>query len=80
MQLPRLSLPALVAPTLTPTAAATRDMRQLRRAMVEFYRGLGLLSSFAALNGTAVVKILKKHDKCSGARARAVQRHAAACG
>lgn len=40
--------------------------RLLRLAFVEFYRGLGLLSSFRSLNMTAFAKILKKYDKTTG--------------
>ena len=47
-------------------AVAKQDARQLRKAMTEFYRGLGLLTHFIRLNSTALVKILKKHDKLTG--------------
>ena len=77
LHLPHLHLPSLphALPTLPgmhlpgPSAAAValRDAKQLRRAMVEFYRGLGLLSGYATMNATAITKILKKHDKCTGA-------------
>ena len=73
LHLPHLHLPALphVLPAMHlpgPSAAAValRDAKQLRRAMVEFYRGLGLLSGYATMNATAITKILKKHDKCTG--------------
>ena len=39
--LPALHMPTLPHVALTPAAAALRDARQLRRAMVEFYRGIG---------------------------------------
>ena len=77
LHLPHLHLPSLPLPATLPhlhlpgpsaAAVVLRDAKQLRRAMIEFYRGLGLLSGYAAMNATAITKILKKHDKCTGAR------------
>jgi hypothetical protein len=77
LHLPHLHLPSLPLPALptmhlpgpSAAAAALHDAKQLRRAMVEFYRGLGLLTGYAGMNATAITKILKKHDKCTGAAA-----------
>lgn len=42
----------------------------LRRRFEEHYREITETINFALLNGTALDKILKKHDKCSGFRKR----------
>lgn len=40
--------------------------KQLKRAILSFYRSLELLSSFRTLNRTAFRKMLKKYDKATG--------------
>ena len=83
LSLPRFPLPHVALPHLPllggPDDHARRqahsDALQLRRGLAELYRGTGLLSSFGALNRTACVKILKKHDKCAGMDASDVYLH-----
>jgi hypothetical protein len=40
--------------------------RQLKHAMMELYRELGMLLNYAIINRLGFVKILKKHDKQCG--------------
>eukprot|EP00850_Spirogloea_muscicola_P013246 SM000089S23802 [mRNA] locus=s89:54439:59931:- [translate_table: standard] len=48
-------------------AISRKEVKQadsmLRKALIEFYRGLRLLSNYSSLNTAAFGKILKKHDK-----------------
>ena len=61
--MPHMHLPHV---QLADGSVAKRDGRQLRRALIECYRGVLLLSSYVRLNQTALHKILKKHDKLTG--------------
>eukprot|EP00698_Gefionella_okellyi_P013236 TRINITY_DN3614_c0_g1_i2.p1 TRINITY_DN3614_c0_g1~~TRINITY_DN3614_c0_g1_i2.p1 ORF type:complete len:717 (+),score=122.65 TRINITY_DN3614_c0_g1_i2:57-2207(+) len=51
--------------TFTVKAGLSRRtaLRQLRQAFTEFYRELGMIKSFVALNAQGFAKGLKKHDK-----------------
>ena len=49
---------------------AARELRETRRAFADFHGELVLMEHWTSLNYTALVKILKKHDKRSSLRLR----------
>jgi SPX domain protein involved in polyphosphate accumulation len=50
--------------------SAARELRETRRAFADFHGELVLMEHWTSLNYTALVKILKKHDKRSSLRLR----------
>eukprot|EP00033_Pygsuia_biforma_P003349 GCRY01003669.1.p1 GENE.GCRY01003669.1~~GCRY01003669.1.p1 ORF type:complete len:680 (-),score=141.67 GCRY01003669.1:52-1980(-) len=52
-----------VVPETLPKNKMRKAKHQLSEAFLEYYRGLELLHTYQVLNKTAIVKILKKHDK-----------------
>ena len=51
-------------------SAACEELRETRRAFADFHGELVLMEHWTSLNYTALVKILKKHDKRSSLRLR----------
>ncbi|GLJ27007.1 hypothetical protein SUGI_0529230 [Cryptomeria japonica] len=43
-----------------------QERKRLRKAFIEFYKGLTLLQNYSSLNTLAFTKILKKYDKVTG--------------
>lgn len=57
---------ALTGPTrLLKAVKLKKDLAELEENFKKFYQALDLLKNYQILNATAVVKILKKHDKVS---------------
>lgn len=52
--------------SLKPLHKITKSILQIKKALMEFYRTLLLLSNYQKLNYTAFIKILKKYDKITG--------------
>ena len=62
----RVKDPELMAKPITTTAGQVEyrvARRRLKKAIVEFYRGMELLKGYRSLNRAGLTKLLKKFDK-----------------